>query len=69
MTPVAAVKKSSKFNLKTFLSTINGVRTIVSALTKETIFAQGDSSDSVFYIQKGKIKLTVVERNGKEAAI
>jgi CRP/FNR family transcriptional regulator, cyclic AMP receptor protein len=60
MTPVAAVNKSSKFNLKTFLSTINGGRTIVSAPAKKTIFAQGDSSDSVFYIQKGKIKLTVV---------
>jgi CRP/FNR family transcriptional regulator, cyclic AMP receptor protein len=69
MTPVAAVNKSSKFNLKTFLSTINGGRTIVSAPAKKTIFAQGDSSDSVFYIQKGKIKLTVVARNGKESAL
>src|SRR6202790_5398422 len=33
------------------------------------IFAQGDSSDAVFYIQEGKVKLTVVSKNGKEATI
>ncbi len=36
---------------------------------KETIFAQGDRTDDVFYIQNGKVKLTVVSRNGKEATI
>jgi len=36
---------------------------------KQTIFAQGDATDAVFYIQKGKIKLTVVSRNGKDATI
>jgi CRP/FNR family cyclic AMP-dependent transcriptional regulator len=36
---------------------------------KQTIFAQGDSSDAVFYIQEGKIRLTVVAKNGKEATI
>ena len=69
MTPVAAVKKRSKFNLKTFLSTIDGGRIIVAAPKKQTIFAQGDSSDSVFYIRGGKIKLTVLAKNGKEATI
>jgi CRP/FNR family transcriptional regulator, cyclic AMP receptor protein len=69
MTPVAAAKKRSKFDLKIFLSTINGGRTIVAAPKKQTIFAQGDSSDSVFYIQRGRIKLTVVAKNGKEATI
>src|ERR1700677_3934419 len=69
MTPVAAVKKRSKFDLKTFLSTIDGGRTIVAAPKKQTIFAQGDLADSVFYIQKGKIKLTVLSSKGKEATI
>ena len=69
MTPVAASKKRSKFNLKTFLSTINGGRTIVTAPKKQTIFAQGDSSDAVFYVQEGKVKLTVVSKIGKEATI
>ena len=36
---------------------------------RQTIFAQGDSSDAVFYIQKGKVKLTVVSKSGKEATI
>src|ERR1700690_1964871 len=69
MTPVGAVKKLRKFDLKIFLSTINGGRTIVTAHKKQTIFAQGDSSDSVFYIQRGRIKLTVLAKNGKEATI
>jgi CRP/FNR family cyclic AMP-dependent transcriptional regulator len=69
MTPVAAVKTRSKFDLKTFLSTINGGRTIVTVPKKHTIFTQGDSSDSVFYIQRGRIKLTVLAKNGREATI
>jgi CRP/FNR family transcriptional regulator, cyclic AMP receptor protein len=69
MTPVTAAKKRNKFDLKTFLSTINGGRTIVAAPKKQTIFTQGDSSDSVFYIRRGKIKLTVLAKNGKEATI
>jgi CRP/FNR family transcriptional regulator, cyclic AMP receptor protein len=69
MTSVAAVKKRRKFDLKTFLSTINGGRTIADVPKKRTIFAQGDSADSVFYIQRGKVKLTVVSEIGKEAAI
>ena len=69
MTPVRAVKKRRKFDLKTFLSTIDGGRTIADVPKKQTIFSQGDSSDSVFYIQSGKVKLTVVSKTGKEATI
>ena len=69
MTPVVASKKRSKFNLKTFLSTIDGGRKTAVFPEKQTIFVQGDSSDAVFYIQKGKVKLTVVSRTGKEATI
>jgi CRP/FNR family transcriptional regulator, cyclic AMP receptor protein len=36
---------------------------------KQTIFAQGDAADAVFYIQTGKVKLTVVSKTGKEATI
>jgi CRP/FNR family transcriptional regulator, cyclic AMP receptor protein len=66
---VAASKKLDKFNLKTFLSTINGGRKIEAFPQKQTIFAQGDSSDAVFYIKEGKVKLTVVSKIGKEATI
>jgi CRP-like cAMP-binding protein len=69
MKPVAAAKKFSKFDTKTFLSTIDGGRKIVAVPKKQTIFVQGDSSDAVFYIQKGRTKLTVVSKSGKEATI
>ena len=69
MTLVKAAKKRRNFDAKTFLSTIDGGRTIVTFPKKRTIFAQGDSSDAVFYIQKGKVRLTVVSKTGKEATI
>jgi CRP/FNR family cyclic AMP-dependent transcriptional regulator len=69
MTPVAAAWKRRKFDPKIFLSTINGGRQIEAFPKKQAIFAQGDSSDAVFYIQKGKVKLTVVSEIGKEATI
>src|ERR1700690_1373567 len=69
MTHVAAVKKREKFDSQTFLSTIDGGRTIAEFAKKQTIFIQGDSSDAVFYIQTGKVKLTVLSQTGKEATI
>ena len=69
MTLVTAAKKRSKFDPKTFLSTIDGGRKVVAFPKKQTIFVQGDRSDAVFYIQKGKVKLTVVSTIGKEATI
>ena len=55
MTPVAAVRKRRKFDLKTFLSTIDDGRTIATLPTKRMIFVQGDLADAVFYIQEGKV--------------
>jgi len=69
MAPVVAAKKRSKFDPRTFLSTIDGGRKIAAFPKKETIFVQGDPSDAVFYIQEGKVKLTVVSKTGKEATI
>jgi CRP-like cAMP-binding protein len=66
---MVTAKKLGKFDTKTFLSTIDGGRKIVAFAKKQTIFAQGGSSDAVFYIQKGKVKLTVVSKSGKEATI
>jgi CRP/FNR family cyclic AMP-dependent transcriptional regulator len=57
------------FNPDTFLATIGNGRKIVSVPKKQTIFSQGDAADSVFYIQKGKVRLTVVSKTGKEATI
>jgi CRP/FNR family transcriptional regulator, cyclic AMP receptor protein len=69
MASVATAKKRSKFDPQTFLSTIDGGRTIAAFPKKRTIFVQGDPSDAVFYIQKGKVKLTVLSKTGKEATI
>jgi CRP/FNR family transcriptional regulator, cyclic AMP receptor protein len=69
MALVAATKKLVQFDPKTFLSVINGGRKIEAFSKKQTIFAQGDLSDAVFYIKEGKVKLTVVSKVGKEATI
>src|SRR5450432_2038197 len=65
----AAARKLGKFDTKTFLSTLNGGRKILAFAKKRTVFVQGDSSDAVFYLQTGRIKLTVVSKSGKEATI
>jgi CRP-like cAMP-binding protein len=69
MRPKVAAKKRSEFDPGTFLSTIDGGRNIATFPKKQTIFVQGDPSDAVFYIQKGKVNLTVVSKTGKEAII
>ena len=69
MTPVIPAKKRGEFDPKTFLSTIDGGRTIAAVRKNQKIFVQGDSSNAVFYIQKGKVRLTVVSKVGKEATI
>ena len=64
-----ATKAKTKFDAKTFLATINGGRTKSSYGKGQTVFRQGDPSDAVFYIEKGKVKVTVVSEQGKEAVI
>ena len=69
MTPVPVSKKKNEFDPNTFLATIGAGRKFVLFPKKLSIFAQGDNADAVFYIQTGKVKLTVVSNNGKEATI
>jgi CRP/FNR family cyclic AMP-dependent transcriptional regulator len=69
MTSVVGAKKRRKFNPQTFLSTIDRGRTVAAFPKKQIIFAQGDLSDAVFYIQKGKVRISVLSKNGKEATI
>jgi CRP/FNR family transcriptional regulator, cyclic AMP receptor protein len=69
MSSAAASKKNREFNPNTFLATIGEGRKSVTAVKKHRIFTQGDPADAVFYIQKGKVKLTVVSKVGKEATI
>jgi CRP/FNR family cyclic AMP-dependent transcriptional regulator len=65
----AAVKQNRGFNPNTFLATIGDGRKIVAVPKKQMVFAQGDAADAVFYIQKGKVRLSVVSKIGKEATI
>jgi CRP/FNR family transcriptional regulator, cyclic AMP receptor protein len=68
--PLTALhKKKPDFDPRQFLATIGEGRKVVAFPKKQTIFAQGDSADAVFYIQAGKIRLTVVSKIGKEATL
>ena len=69
MSFAVAAKKNGKFDSDAFLATIGDGRKILSVERKHTIFAQGDAADAVFYVQKGKVRLTVVSKIGKEATI
>jgi CRP/FNR family transcriptional regulator, cyclic AMP receptor protein len=69
MRPALATKKNGGFDPNTFLATIGEGRKILFVPKKQTIFAQGDAADAVFYVQTGKVRLTVVSKIGKEATI
>ena len=69
MSSVAASKKIRRFDPSTFLATIGEGRKSITVPKKQGIFAQGDAADAVFYIQEGKVRLTVVSKIGKEATI
>jgi len=70
MSPASAKnKKDRAFDPNTFLATIGEGRRMMAVPKKQTIFAQGDETDAVFYVQKGKVRLTVVSKTGKEATI
>jgi Cyclic nucleotide-binding domain len=58
-----------KFDVKAFLSTIGEGITNVDWRKGKTVFAQGDPADALFYIQRGKVKVTTVSAQGKEAFV
>ena len=62
-------KKALPFDPKTFLSKVNGGRTISNYRRNQIIYAQGDPANSVFYIQSGKVKKLVISEQGKEAVV
>ncbi len=67
--PSVVAKKKRTFDPHSFLATIGQGRKFILFAKGQTIFAQGDPSDAVFNIHTGKIRLTVVSTNGKEATI
>ncbi|MGP8140789.1 MAG: Crp/Fnr family transcriptional regulator [Terriglobales bacterium] len=68
-TSIALAKKQLDFDPQEFLATIGGGRKVVAFPKNESVFAQGDAADSVFYIQQGKVRLTVVSKIGREATL
>jgi CRP/FNR family transcriptional regulator, cyclic AMP receptor protein len=67
--PPPAPKNGPKFDPQVFLDTIGEGRKALLFPKKQTIFAQGDPAGAVFYLQAGKVRLTVVSKTGKEATI
>ncbi len=67
--PPPAPKNGRKFDAQVFLDTIGEGRKGLLFPKKQTIFAQGDPADAIFYLRTGKVRLTVVSKDGKEATI
>ena len=67
----AFVRKRAKasFDPKKFLAKVGEGKTISKYRTDQIVFSQGEVADSVFYIRQGKVKLTVVSEQGKEAVV
>jgi CRP/FNR family cyclic AMP-dependent transcriptional regulator len=62
-------KKKAEFDPRAFLSKVGRGRTIAKYRMNQHVFAQGDAADSVFFIEEGKVKVSVVSEQGKEAVI
>jgi len=67
--PIALVPKGRDLDPQSFLAKIGVGKKDVVFPKKQTVFAQGDVADSVFYIQEGKVRLSVVSKIGKEATL
>ena len=64
-----ATKRRRPFDPKSFLAKVGEGRTISKYRKDQIVFSQGELADAVFYIQKGKVKITVVSDQGKEAVV
>jgi CRP-like cAMP-binding protein len=67
--PIRKNGRGTRFNPARYFETAAKGRNISTHPRKQIIFAQGDAADAVFYIKKGKIKVTVVSTHGKEAVV
>jgi len=67
--PPKTPRHARRFDPVEFLETAAKGRIISTHPRKQTIFAQGDLADAVIYIKKGKVKVTVVSKQGKEAVV
>ena len=64
-----APRRTPPFNPTIFLAKVGNGKTVLTSPPKNIIFLQGDAAEAVFYIQEGRVKLTVVSQQGKEAVI
>ena len=64
-----SIKRRPSFDPKSFLAKVGEGRTIGKYRKDQSVFSQGDPADAVFYIQRGKAKVTVVSEQGKEAVV
>lgn len=64
-----ARKPTAPFNPETSLTKVNGGRKMLQVKKNHLIFSQGDAADAVFYIQTGRVKLTALSPQGKEAVV
>ena len=60
---------NDEFDAKVFLGKVGTGKTILEFQKNQNVFEQGDIADTVFYLQKGKVKLTVLSEQGKEAVV
>jgi CRP-like cAMP-binding protein len=66
---IASRKKPPAFDAEAFLTSAGAARRVVTYPKGRVVFSQGQPSDSVIYIQKGGIKMSVLSRTGKEAVV
>jgi CRP/FNR family transcriptional regulator, cyclic AMP receptor protein len=64
-----AAKRRPTFDPKSFLAKVGEGRSLCTYRKGQIVFSQGDPADEVFYIQKGKVKVTVISEHGKEAVV
>ena len=64
-----ATSPNNDFDPKAFLASVGEGRSISNPREGEVIFSQGDAADAIFYIQKGKVKVTTLSSHGKEAVV
>jgi CRP/FNR family cyclic AMP-dependent transcriptional regulator len=62
-------KPTKRFDPQTFLARAGAGRTVHQYRPKEAIFRQGERADAVFYLQEGRVRLSVVSKQGREATI
>ncbi len=61
--------RTPTFNPKALLKRVNGGKSISIFRRKHVVFSQGDPADRVYYLQKGRVRLTVVSKQGKQAVV